>query len=86
MLNVSPIGRNCSYEERVEFNEYDAKHRIREKMVAALQEKFGSWNLCFAIGGMISMDVFPQGWDKTYALRHTQMNCGPLAGIRVLPN
>ena len=70
MLNVSPIGRNCTYDERVAFNEYDATHKVREKMVSILQEKFKAWNLRFAIGGMISFDVFPDGWDKTYSLRH----------------
>jgi phosphomannomutase len=26
----------------------------------------------FAIGGQISFDVFPNGWDKTYCLRHLE--------------
>jgi len=26
-------------------------------------------NLKYSIGGQISFDVFPQGWDKTYCLR-----------------
>ena len=29
MLNVSPIGRNCSQEERDEFQRYDDKTQIR---------------------------------------------------------
>lgn len=29
MLNVSPIGRNCSQEERDAFEVYDLKHGIR---------------------------------------------------------
>merc|ERR1712137_792319 len=70
MLNVSPIGRNCSYEERVEFNKYDQEHKVREKMVEALKLEFGDLKLNFAIGGMISMDIFPIGWDKTYCLKH----------------
>ena len=70
MLNVSPIGRNCSYDERVEFNKYDQEHKVREKMVQALKAEFSDLNLCFAIGGMISMDIFPLGWDKTYCLKH----------------
>ena len=35
----------------------------------ALQEKFADLNLSYSIGGQISFDVFPQGWDKTYCLR-----------------
>ncbi|RXI08025.1 hypothetical protein DVH24_014591, partial [Malus domestica] len=70
MLNVSPIGRNCSQEERDEFERYDKVQNIRPKMVSVLREKFGHLNLTFSIGGQISFDVFPHGWDKTYCLRY----------------
>ncbi|KEH23346.1 phosphomannomutase A1 [Medicago truncatula] len=70
MLNVSPIGRNCSQEERDEFEKYDKVQNIRSKMVSILREKFAHLNLTFSIGGQISFDVFPQGWDKTYCLRY----------------
>ncbi|XP_020526271.1 phosphomannomutase isoform X1 [Amborella trichopoda] len=70
MLNVSPIGRNCSHEERNEFEQYDKVHNVRQKMVAILREKFAHLNLTFSIGGQISFDVFPNGWDKTYCLRY----------------
>ncbi|KAL4621859.1 hypothetical protein ACB098_06G206500 [Castanea mollissima] len=70
MLNISPIGRNCSQEERDEFEKYDKVHNFRAKMVSVLREKFAHLNLTFSIGGQISFDVFPQGWDKTYCLRY----------------
>lgn len=70
MLNVSPIGRNCSQEERDEFEKYDKVHNIRHKMVSVLREKFAHLKLTFSIGGQISFDVFPQGWDKTYCLKY----------------
>lgn len=69
MLNVSPIGRNCSQKERCEFEQYDSKSKIRERFVAVLKEKFPEYGLTFSIGGQISFDVFPTGWDKTYALQ-----------------
>ncbi|PKA53025.1 Phosphomannomutase [Apostasia shenzhenica] len=72
MLNVSPIGRNCSQEERDEFEKYDKVHNIRSKMVSVLREKFAHFNLTFSIGGQISFDVFPEGWDKTYCLRYLE--------------
>ncbi|KAL5215328.1 hypothetical protein ABZP36_004480 [Zizania latifolia] len=98
MLNVSPIGRNCSQEERDEFEKYDKVLNIRPKMVSVLREKFAHFNLTFSIGGQISFDVslvysytcprnnwfhdiyccitsiqvFPQGWDKTYCLRYLE--------------
>jgi len=70
MVNISPIGRNCTYEERLEFYEYDKHHCIRQKMVQALQDNFGKYDLQFSIGGQISIDVFPKGWDKTFCLKY----------------
>ncbi len=35
-----------------------------------LKEKFSDYGLTFAIGGQISFDVFPNGWDKTFCLQH----------------
>lgn len=69
MLNVSPIGRNCSQEERDEFEKFDLAARVRKKMVGVLREKFADLGLTYSIGGQISFDVFPKGWDKTYCLR-----------------
>merc|ERR1719411_1908787 len=40
MLNISPIGRNCSYDERLVFYEYDKEQKVREKMIAALKKEF----------------------------------------------
>lgn len=69
MLNVSPIGRNCSQQERCDFEEYDKEAKVREKFVSVLKEKFADFGLTYSIGGQISFDVFPTGWDKTYALQ-----------------
>lgn len=41
-------------------------------MVAVLREKFADFGLTFSIGGQISFDVFPTGWDKTFALRYLE--------------
>uniref|UniRef100_A0A3Q2UUD9 Phosphomannomutase n=1 Tax=Haplochromis burtoni TaxID=8153 RepID=A0A3Q2UUD9_HAPBU len=68
MLNVSPIGRSCTQEERIEFYELDKKEKIRETFVSVLQEEFKGKGLSFSIGGQISFDVFPDGWDKRYCL------------------
>lgn len=68
MLNVSPIGRNCSQEERDAFEEFDKKAGVRKAMVAAAEKEFKDLKLKFSIGGQISFDVFPEGWDKTYCI------------------
>jgi phosphomannomutase len=70
MINICPVGRNCSQEERMEFFAYDDEHKVRENMVKALEQEFPDYNLKFSIGGQISIDVFPNGWDKTYCLEH----------------
>ncbi|KAJ3183223.1 Phosphomannomutase [Gaertneriomyces sp. JEL0708] len=70
MINVSPIGRNCSHAERDEYEVYDKQHGIREKFVATLKKEFAHLSLTYSIGGQISFDVFPAGWDKTYCLKH----------------
>ena len=45
MINVSPIGRNASTKERDDYQKFDLEHKIREKFVAALREKFGNLGL-----------------------------------------
>ncbi len=87
MINVSPVGRNASTQQRNEYEKYDLQHKIRAKFVEALKEKFPDLGLTYvkqilvvtmfsnfkdrySIGGQISFDVFPTGWDKTFCLQH----------------
>jgi phosphomannomutase len=72
MINVSPIGRNASNDERNAYEKFDKEHNIRSDMVAALKKAFPDLGLTYSIGGQISFDVFPAGWDKTYCLRHIE--------------
>jgi len=72
MINVSPIGRNASGQERNEFEAYDKIHGVRKELVEKLKAKFADYGLTYSIGGQISFDVFPQGWDKTYCLQHVE--------------
>lgn len=76
-LNLCPffyfiIGRSCSQEERDAFGKYDKEHKIREKMIQVLKTEFADYGFTFSIGGEISFDVFPTGWDKTYCLKHLE--------------
>lgn len=72
MINLSPIGRSCSQEERDAFEKYDKEHQIRKTMIEALKKEFPDIGLTYSIGGQISFDVFPTGWDKTYCLQHLE--------------
>lgn len=69
MFNISPIGRNCSREERNDYEKFDLEHNIRNNMVAAMKKEFADLDMTYSIGGQISFDVFPKGWDKTYCLK-----------------
>ncbi|VEL21774.1 unnamed protein product [Protopolystoma xenopodis] len=81
MLNLSPIGRNCTQVERDEFEAYDKIHEVRKKLVESLRSEFGMETLQFSIGmstfsfrfiflgGQISIDVFPTGWNKSFCLK-----------------
>jgi len=71
LINLCPVGRSCSQAEREEFANYDKEHKVREKFIEALKNEFsGDFGLAFAIGGQISIDAFPVGWDKTYCLHY----------------
>merc|ERR1712116_11096 len=72
LINVCPVGRSCSQAERDGFAAYDKEHKIREKFVTDLKKQFPDSGLVFSIGGQISFDVFPIGWDKTYALNYVE--------------
>ena len=40
MINVSPIGRNASVQERNDFEEYDKEHKIRAQFIQAIKKEF----------------------------------------------
>jgi phosphomannomutase len=70
MINISPIGRNCSQEERNDFEKYDKTHKIRETMIDVLEKEFADYVFHYSIGGQISFDCFVKGWDKTFSLNY----------------
>ncbi|KAL7676866.1 hypothetical protein ACOME3_003112 [Neoechinorhynchus agilis] len=72
MLNISPVGRGCTTDERNLFEAYDLKHCIRSSMIHALKDKFRHLDFHYSVGGQISFDVFPTGWDKRYCLRQLE--------------
>ncbi|KAK1752445.1 eukaryotic phosphomannomutase [Echria macrotheca] len=82
MINVSPIGRNATQAERDAYEKFDKEHGIRDTFVAELKKKFPDWELTYSIGGQISFDVFPTGWDKTFCLRHLEAEAEKPGGIK----
>merc|ERR1712140_90925 len=69
LINICPPGRSVSQEHRDSFGDLDKEKQIRLKFVDALQEELG---LHFAIGGQISIDAFPHGWDKRFCLKYVE--------------
>ena len=47
-------------------------------MIAALHKEFPDIGLTYAVGGQISFDAFPPGWDKTYCLRFVERDFGDI--------
>jgi hypothetical protein len=41
-------------------------------MIEAMDTELKDLNLCYSIGGQISFDVFPKGWDKTFCLTYIE--------------
>ena len=66
MLNFSVVGRNCSYEDRLKYFEYDNKNKERRNIVKGIN--FGWSDLDAVIGGQISIDIYPKGMDKSQIL------------------
>tara|TARA_R110002110_G_scaffold101306_2_gene257453 strand:+ start:892 stop:1686 length:795 start_codon:yes stop_codon:yes gene_type:complete len=70
MVNWCPIGRNATTEQRKEFELLDKEHRIRLKYMSLLSDAIKDLGLTVKLGGDTSFDIYPCGWDKTYALNH----------------
>lgn len=68
MINVSPIGRACSKQERDEFEILDKINHYRINMIKTLKETFPDLDLEYSIGGQISFDVYPKGTNKSFCL------------------
>ena len=69
-INFSPIGRDCSHEDREKFVIFNKEHHVLEKFKEEFDKRFEKkYNVSVVIGGQISFDLFPTGWDKRYCLR-----------------
>lgn len=73
MLNWCPIGRDAIAEERAKWKEIDTHNKIRIPIIQKFKRKadrLGLEGIEMKLGGNTSFDIYPTGWDKTYALRH----------------
>ena len=74
MINWCPIGRSAGDKERRAFIDFDRKFDFRELTIRKIKGQIKDLdlgvNLVVKLGGDTSVDIFPEGWDKTYGLRH----------------
>lgn len=49
MINVSPIGRNASNQERAAYQDFDLQHQIRSQFVEALKKEFPNLGLTYVV-------------------------------------
>tara|TARA_Y100000590_G_scaffold294256_1_gene331564 strand:- start:280 stop:1008 length:729 start_codon:yes stop_codon:yes gene_type:complete len=68
MVNFSVVGRDCTQEQREEFFEWDNKHKEREKIANIIKKT--AKGIDAVIGGQISIDIYPEGKDKSQILQH----------------
>ena len=72
LLNWCPIGRLANLEQRAVWKKCDTTYNIRGAYMDTLEKFIGNNNfpITVALGGTTSFDIYPDGWDKTYGLRH----------------
>jgi len=75
MINWCPIGRNANNVQRQIFKKLDnfTTPSLRKKELDKINYKINlrcNDHVIVKLGGDTSFDIYPKGWDKTYALRH----------------
>lgn len=60
MLNICPIGRNATKEQRDLFEQYDKEYHVRSIMIEQLKARFPNLKLTYLIGGQTSFDILPE--------------------------
>ena len=66
----APAAAHCRFDMAITHTPSKQEKGIRKTMVGEMREEFKHLDLTFSIGGQISFDLFPKGWDKTYCLRY----------------
>jgi len=72
MLNFSVAGRDSNTEERKRYWEWDKVNKEREKIAEKISKDFPE--LEAKIGGQISIDIQPKGYNKSQASRWVREN------------
>jgi phosphomannomutase len=68
LIYFTPIGQNCTIEDRLVFKEFDKKNNTRIHMVKTLEKEFPE--LYIGLGGEIGICISPTGWNKSYIMNY----------------
>ena len=75
LVNWSMIGRDADEDLRNQFRMLDDDLDIRNKLRNSLRVRLDTSGLgaieC-VLGGSTSIDIYPEGWDKTHCLQHVE--------------
>jgi phosphomannomutase len=66
MVNFSTVGREATPKQREAYYEWDRAYGERKRIAERLSLKYP--RLEFAVGGKVSIDIFPKGKDKSQIL------------------
>ena len=69
-VNWCPIGRAANEADRTEWVLWDRRQRIRENWLTIARQGLNNADLehiIIKLGGDTSFDIYPEGWDKTFA-------------------
>jgi len=88
MVNWCPIGREADRASRTWFESFDSRNNFREGILALLKLRLMTLRvpLVAKLGGSTSFDIYPHGWDKTYALNHFPDDTVWFVGDRCMPS
>lgn len=68
MINFSVLGRNCPYEARIAYANWDREYKERIELQKQLQEQYPKLEI--SVGGAISIDITNQGCGKGQVAHH----------------
>jgi phosphomannomutase len=74
MVNFTTAGRDSTSEERKSYYDWDAYHKERESIAGIIEKKYPRVEA--RLGGQISIDIQPQGHNKSLASKWVRKNVG----------
>tara|TARA_B100000131_G_C17744674_1_gene462571 strand:- start:212 stop:583 length:372 start_codon:yes stop_codon:yes gene_type:complete len=72
MINFSTAGRDSNAEERKAYFKWDKEKSERLRLASVINKKFPNLEAC--LGGEISLDIQPRGFNKSLASKWVREN------------